>query len=140
VAKGKAKQRKVASSLDEIRAQAQPEVVEIPGFRPGTRLYVKLRPVDVTPHILSADTMNPLIAMAVQGYKEGRDKAEVAKEVEARAQGLLADTFDAICREAMVEPTYEEFTAVAPLTYGQKQAIFDWCSGDLQDLLFFRRK
>lgn len=135
------KGRLAVTSLDEIRAQAEPEVITIPGFRPGTTINVKVRPVDVTPYILGTET-NPLLAAAMKAASEGKSREEIAREVEATASPrvFMASIFDDVAKAALVEPTYEEITAIAPLTFTQKQAIFDHAVGDLKSLAFFRGK
>lgn len=136
----------VVTSLDEIRAQAEPDIVEIPGFRPGTVICVKLRLLDLTPKLLEMQGNNALLAEAVNKVKDAKKdgkqtidelKQEIAGEIDRSsfAEGILA-SMDDIAKEALVEPTYEEITAIQPLTLVQKATIFNYVMGE--DLLPFR--
>ena len=121
----------LASTLDEIRAQAEPEVIEIPGFRRGTTLRVMVRHIDLTPHLLASGIGNPLLAAAQGG---------AAPNVTAVMPPLekLLPVLDAVAREALVQPTFDEIAAVAPLTLPQKMAIFTAVAGKVEELRSFR--
>jgi len=135
--------RKV-TSLDEIRKQAEPEIIEIPGFRPGTTINVAVQAVDLTPFILETGISNPLMAIIQKKTQEGKSKEEIAKEIEDKAsKGIninkLLPAVDAIVEEALVNPTYKELTAIRKLTLDQKLAIFDYATGG-NALISFRKK
>lgn len=138
------------TSLDEIREQAKPTVISIPGFRPGTTINVAVQPVDLTPHILELGLGNPVLAAAIGaaansgGDPEAATKA--ASDAATKAGGeaslkQLAPLFDAVAQEALVEPTYDQIIEAAgrPLTLDQKLAIFDAATGGgFQELRSFR--
>lgn len=135
--------RKV-TSLDEIRKQAEPEIIEIPGFRPGTTINVAVRMVDLTPYILETGIKNPLLAVVQKKTQEGKSKEEIAREVEKEVNGgidvkAIMPAIDAVVEEALVEPTYREITSIRNLTLEQKLAIFDYATGG-GALISFRRK
>lgn len=135
--------RKV-TSLDEIRKQAEPEIIEIPGFRPGTTISVAVQAVDLTPYILETGISNPLMAIIQKKAQEGKSREEIAKEIEKKAsEGIdinkLLPAVDALVEEALVEPTYKEITAIHKLTLDQKLAIFDYVTGG-NNLVSFRKK
>jgi hypothetical protein len=126
------------TTLDEIRVQAEAAIIAIPGYRPGTVINVKVQPVDVTPYILGSGMVNPLMALALKGAKEGKTADEIRASLDGKAAALLAPSLDNVCKEALLEPTWDEIVAIRPLTIGQKLAIFDWVSGDISELQFFR--
>ena len=134
---------KQVTSLEEIRAQAEPEIIEIPGFRPGATISVAVQMVDLTPFILETGVGNPLLAVAMKKAQEGKTKEEIEQEVEQEAgNGLdmkaLMPAVDAIVKEALVQPSWEEITAIHPLTLDQKLAIFNHATGDTGRLASFR--
>lgn len=137
---------KRVTSLDEIRAQAEPDVITIPGFKPGATINVAIRMVDLTPYILETGVGNPLIAVAVKKAQEGKTKEEISREVEQEATRKVLDlktmipAIDAVVKEALVQPTWDEITAICPLTLDQKIAIFNHATGDIGGLSSFRGK
>lgn len=116
------------TSLDEIRAQAAPQVIEIPGFKPGATIRVAVRPVDLTPHLLQAGIGNPLLA-AVRGEGAAPQEADMTK---------ILPVLDAVAREALAQPTYDELMAICPLTLPQKLAILNHALGGIAELQSFR--
>lgn len=138
---------KTITTLDQIRAQAEPNIIEIPGFRPGATISVAVRMVDLTPHILETGIGNPLVAVAAKKAREGKSKAQIEKEMEqmeqeSSGQGMdmqaLLPALEAIVQEALVEPTYEEIVTIRPMTLDQKMAIFTYATGDARELISFR--
>lgn len=121
---------KKITPLEDIRVQAEPEVITIPGFRPATTINVQIRYVDLTPAILSTNISNPLLALAYQRAREGKTEAEIAAEINSKhsspdkdaAQVLQALTV--LAEQALVSPTYKELTAIAPLNAEQLAAIY----------------
>lgn len=121
---------KIVTSLTEIREQLQPEIITIPGFRPGTTLNVRVRYVDLTLAILETNISNPLIALAYQRAREGKNREEIEAEINQGAENPAAEaekvlkSLNALAKEALVEPTYDELIGVAPLTTEQLAAIY----------------
>lgn len=141
--------QKQVTSLDEIRAQAAPDIITISGFRPGTTINVAIRPVDLGVVLLSAGIGNPFLGSAI---KKAQEKAREGKDVEQVAQELkeelpeeelnnherLTPIVDAVCIEALVEPTFEQLQKVAPLKFHQKWEIYCHAIGDMKNIAFFR--
>jgi len=121
---------KTVTPLDEIRAQAEPEIIEIPGFRPGAVINVKVRLLDLTPKLLQLRIGNPLLAEVQKLAQDGMGKDEIAAKLDSG--GNIADMLpmlDEISREALVEPAYDEITSIHPLTLAQKMKIFSYITG-----------
>ncbi|MBT9174217.1 MAG: hypothetical protein DDT21_02628 [Syntrophomonadaceae bacterium] len=126
------------TTLDEIRAQTEPQVVEIPGFKAGTSINVKLRMVDLTPRLMELRIGNPLLAEAQKLAKEGLTRDEIAGRLDnSTAIREILSLFDEVAKEAMVEPTYVEIMAIHSLTFPQKLKIFE-CATGVGVLLPFR--
>jgi len=102
--------------------------------------------------MLATGIGNPLLAIVEQKARELRDRspeeamqgARQAVEAEIARQGMdvnnLLPAIDAICQEALVEPTWDDITAIRPLTLEQKLAIFDYATGGIDELQSFRGK
>lgn len=114
------RQEATVSTLDEIRAQAEPTLIEIPGFRPGTSIRVKVRPVDLSGALLEAGVGNPLVAQTLETGKAKVGPDELPHILE------LARV---VSRQALAEPTYDEIAAIAPMTFEQHMAIFSHVAG-----------
>lgn len=121
---------KRVTTLDEIRAQAESEIVEIPGFRAGSVIYVKLRMIDLTPKLLQLKIANPMLAEAQKLAQEGLNKEEIAAKLNPDSLEDVLTLLDAVVKESIVEPTYDEIVAIHPLTLPQKLKIFSHVIGE----------
>ena len=129
---------KQVTPLAAMREQARGRIVEIPGWVPGATINVRVRQVDLTAHVLKTGLVgNPLLEKAREAF-EG--KAAVAADAPSlEAMEALLPMFDAVAKEALVEPAYDQaVTEVAPLTFDQKMAIFDAATSGLSALRSFR--
>jgi hypothetical protein len=134
--------------IDEIRAQAEPDIIEIPGFRPGTTINVAVQPVlRLTPRLLAAGLVNPLIGSIREQAKTGAKAEDLEREAGVAIDEKGADAFlgflDLIAQEMLVEPTYDQIAAIHPLTLEQELAIANHVLGnlgDLEALASFRQK
>lgn len=121
---------KIITPLIEIEMQTKPEVITIPGFRPATTINVQIRYIDLTPAILSTNVSNPLLALAYQKAREGKTEAEIAAEINAKSSNPEKDAeqvlqaLTVLAKQALVNPTYEELTAISPLNAEQLAAIY----------------
>ena len=141
--------QKHVTSLEEIMAQAAPDIITIPGFRPGTTINVAIRPIDLKTTLLTAGIGNPFLESAIgkaqAKAQEGKDLIKIAEELkdelpedELNDSEKLTPIVDAVCREALVEPTYEQFLEVAPLKFEQKWEIYCHALGSTELIGFFR--
>ncbi len=121
---------KTVTPLDTVREQVEPEVITIPGFRPGTTINVKIKYVDLTTAILETNISNPLLALAYQQAREGKSRQEIEDEVNRQSNTPAADaervlaSLNTLAQQALVEPTYEQLTAIASLNAEQLAAIY----------------
>jgi len=131
---------KKVTSLDEIRAQAEPQIVEIPGFREGTTINVRLRMIDLTPRLMELKVGNPLLVEAQKLAADGVPKEEIATRLDSSEISMeILPLLDEVAKEALVEPTYADIIAIHPLTLAQKLKILDYATG-VDDLVPFRGK
>lgn len=133
-------------NLDEIREAAlaaaraayAPQVIEIPGFEDGQTIQVVIRRVDMEPIILRT-LGNPVLAALERSRGEAPGTgADLPPEEMAEAQRQVPDLLRAVCRQALVAPTWDEFEAVGGLTLDQMIAITEKAAGRLQELSSFR--
>lgn len=134
--------------IDEIRAQAEPDVIEIPGFKPGTTINVAVQPVlQLTPRLLAAGLANPLLMSIREKAKTGAKAEDLEHEagvaIDEKGAEALVVFLDLIARETLIEPTYDQIAAIHPLTFEQDLAIANYVIGnlgDLEALASFRQK
>lgn len=127
---------KQVTSLEEMRAQARGEVVTIPGWAPGQTVNVRVRQVDLTAAILAAGALPNVLASALPGTENDQ---EGAPEPTPEQIEKLIPVLDAVAREALTEPKYDEIVSeAAPLTFEQKLAVFDAAIGNVRELRSFR--
>jgi len=123
-------------TLEEIRQRARGEVVEIPDWDGQGTIRVRLRKIDLTPIVLQAGLLPNNLKVKAQEMFEGRPRPG-GSDVDLDLQKLMP-ALDAVAREALVEPTYQQITEILPLTLSQKLAILNWVTQDLQALEKFR--
>lgn len=121
---------KIVTTLEEIRLQAQPEIIEIPGFRMNSVINIKIRLIDLTPKLLELRIANPMLIEAQKLAQGGMSREEVASKLDNSSFTDILSLLDVIVREAIVEPTYEEIIAIHPLTLPQKLKIFTHVIGE----------
>jgi hypothetical protein len=132
-------------SLEEISNIAKGEVISIPGWKRGTTINVRVKPIDVTPRLakMRAGIPNPLKKDAEEVF-EGTEKEQMVKAKttgeEVMAQASTQEALTEIATEALVEPTYEAISKIMPLTTDQKLAIYLWLLGGVQQLSPFREE
>ena len=128
-------------SLQEIEVIAKGELVQIPGWKTGTFITVRLRPIDLTPELLKLrnGVPNPLKKEAQEVFEGKKTNAgEVGEALLQNAE--ILEQLDVFAKLALVEPTYDEIQARMPLITEQKLAIFGWVMGGVQDLIPFREE
>ena len=136
-------------SLEEIKERARGTVVSIPDWENKGEICVRLRGIDMTPHLLSLKTIpNTLKREALNAFEKVSAGTEVEeKELSPDVSTDVFDDFDtilpiidAVVKDCLVEPTFEQFQKEYPLTQMQKMAIFDYAMRGIEALRPFRAK
>lgn len=131
---------KKSISLTEIEEIAKGEFVEIRGWKKGTTITVRLKPIDLTPELvkLRSGIPNPLKKDAQEVFEGKKTPADVGDDILRQPEVL--QQLDVIAKLALAEPTYDEIQARLPLIVEQKLDIFDWVMGGFRDLIPFREE
>lgn len=135
-----------STELDEL---AGGELVEIPHWKAGQTMWVRIRYVDLTPQIaavMQPALPNPLrgsVDEAFDGPKpsktDGADDDGADDEVAPEVMEAMPEILDTAAREALVEPSYADLESRGlALTMSQKLAIFQEVMGELEGLEGFR--
>lgn len=134
-------------TLEEIKERAKGTIVEIPGWVPGEKIGVRLRAVDLTPHIMQLQSIpNVLRSAALEVFDKAPSKkgekskptAQSADDYSIKDMERMLPIIDAIVKECLIEPEWEKFEQHYPLTIVQKMAIFRFAMAGLDALESFR--
>lgn len=121
------------TSIKEIKARSDAQVVAIPGYGDGKPLYLKLRRVSLLEMARGGSIPNELKAAVSELYSRG--------QVTTAGLKATADTMLLIAERAMVEPTLQELQdAGVELTDEQATAIYLYTRSGLEGLRPFRQE
>lgn len=128
-------------SLDEIKELAKGEVVSIPHWDGKGTINVRLRRIDLTPIILQGGVLpNSLKVIAQEAFEakmKGRKPNLKQQPLDFDIEKMMP-ALDAIAKESLIDPKYEDFQEHYPLSLTQKLAIFQYALGEVQALESFR--
>jgi len=130
-------------SLEEIKAKAEGTIVEISDWIPGKKISVRVKAIDMTPHILKIDKLPNILrdsATEVFNGKQMSDKkiADLTNSMDQDSFSKMITIIDGVVREVLVEPKFDDIQAVYPLTLGQKMELFRIAMGGIEKLDPFR--
>ena len=130
-------------SLEEIKAKAEGKIVEISDWIPGKKIAVRVKAIDMTPHILKLDKLPNILkdsATEVFNGKQVSDKkiADLTNSMDQDSFSKMITIIDGIVREVLVEPKFDDIQAVYPLTLRQKMELFKIAMGGIEKLDPFR--
>lgn len=129
-------------TLEEIRERAKGVITEIPGWTQDEVIAVRLRAIDMTPHILSMENMPNVLRNAAMAVFEKDDVSseKIAAETDVSDMQRMLPIIDSIVKECLIEPTWDDFQENYPLTMMQKMAIFEFAMAGVDSLKSFRSK
>ena len=130
-------------SLEEIKAKAEGTIVEISDWIPGKKIAVRVKAIDMTPHILKIDKLPNILkdsATEVFNGKQMSDKriADLTNSLDQDSISKIIPILDGIVKEVLVEPKFDDIQAVYPLTLGQKMELFRIAMQGMEQLDSFR--
>ncbi len=126
-----------AISLEDIKKKAKGILVDIPDWEPGKMIKVRLRTIDITPLLMESGTIPDQLSAEVAEMfdKEGKSSKTAPLNMEK-----MLPVLEAIAKESLVEPTYDEINEIYPLTMTQKLAIFNFIVGGIEKMTPFRQE
>lgn len=125
------------TSIDELKAMSQGEIVKLPAFIQGQDFYAKLRRPSMLKMVKSGQIPNGLLRTANMLFAGG-----VEKELD-RDDEFMKDMFemiDVLAEAVFVEPSWEELkNAGIELTDEQYMFIFNYTQEGVKALEPFRQ-
>lgn len=131
-------------SVAELQERAAGTPIEIPDWLPHKTIWVRVRPIDMTPHMLKLNALpNTLKAAATEVFHGEASDSKTAAQKALEETGkdnieLMLPILDGIAADVLVQPSYTEIQALLPLTLNQKMALFKFAMGGLDSLESFR--
>lgn len=117
----------MVTSLDTLKSKAVQEV-KLPGWD-NEPFVCKLKRVSVFDLASRGKIPNPLLGTVIDMFEK---KAKVEKPEDMTNMFEVINIF---CKEAMVEPTYEEVENIVSLTDDQRLAIYDYAQDGVRRLI-----
>ena len=121
-------------SLAEITERAKGTIIEIPDWKPGSVIAVRVKSIDMTPHLLATENLPNLLKTSADGVFHGKtitdsDKKKAVEQAGFENVEKIVPIINAIAREVLVEPKYDDIEKIYPLTLAQKMALFNFATG-----------
>jgi len=123
-------------TLKEIEERARGQVIEIPDWDGKGKIKVRVRRIDATPIVMEAGVVPNSLKVKAQEVFEGKAPREM-DNIDVDMKKLIP-VLDAVVKEALVEPKYEDIQNILPLTLMQKMTIFNWVTEEVRQLEPFR--
>lgn len=130
-------------SIDDIKKKAEGYLVEIPDWEPNKTINVRLRAIDITPMLLESGAVPDELSVEVATMFEGEEKIQQESAPKDKSDYKMkmkkfSPVLDAIAKQALAEPTWDEINEVYPLTMQQKLAIFKSVTAGIEKMKPFR--
>lgn len=128
------RQTAAVTTIDQLKAAMEPELVELPGFAPDTTVTFRLRRANLRTMAQLGKIPNPLLAAAQKLYEGVVTTAKTNFQDTAKVMNIVVAS-------AMVEPTMEQLTdAGIELTEQQFALIWNYSQMGAEALKAFRAK
>lgn len=122
-------------SAKEFRNRAT-RVIEISGFEEGEKIEVRIKPASILNMVINGKLPNSLLAVVQELFNAGTDVSQLDKSgvnaimKDADTLKEIMKVLDEVCKECLVEPTYDEIGDV--LTDIQKSEIMAEAQGNVE--------
>lgn len=118
--------------------QKSVSVIQIPGFDPGETFEIRVKKLSIVGLISSGKIPNSLMKVvkdAFSGIKSSQDSDENSEHDESAVidkAGEIGKLLDIVCKEAMLEPRFDEIRDV--MNDAQKLAVFQFTQGGVEEV------
>lgn len=131
------------TTIEELKAIGEGEVVKLPNFDNGAELIVRLRKPDVSMMIIDGTIPNPLIETALGMIENGKAEIDIknkeTNKVDVEKTKKYYQAMKIIAKRCLISPTYDEIeTYVGGLNTPQLISIFKFAVSEVKDLESFR--
>lgn len=126
-------------SIEELKKLAEGEIVELPSFKSGETMKVRLRRPSILQLVRNGDIPNELIVEANKMFVQGAGGVASKGIDDPTTLNKMMNLIECICEQAFVEPTYKQIKdAGIVLTDSQMLAVFEYTQNGVENLKSFR--
>ena len=119
-------------SAEAFRNKAT-RIIEIDGFEEGEKIAIRIKPVSLLAMMTNGRLPNELKTTVASLFASGKGaKANKVEMDEVEEIALMQQLMDQVCKDAMVEPLYEDVAEI--LNDVQKTQVFTATQNGLQEL------
>ena len=129
------------TSLEQLQAIKQTEIVELPSFEDGTPFIVEIKKPNMMNLLTSGKIPNTLLSVATEMFN-GKTRQIMGKASEdIKTLKELAGMMEVLAEASLVKPAYKEIKkANVELTENQLMAILMYSQGGVKSLENFRNQ
>lgn len=129
------------TSLEQLQAIKQTEIVELPSFEDGTPFIVEIKKPNMMNLLTSGKIPNTLLSVATEMFngKTGQIMGKASEDIKTLKE--LAGMMEVLAEASLVKPAYKEIKkANVELTENQLMAILMYSQGGVKSLENFRNQ
>lgn len=129
------------TSLEQLQAIKQTEIVELPSFEDGTPFIVEIKKPNMMNLFTSGKIPNTLLSVATEMFngKTGQIMGKASEDIKTLKE--LAGMMEVLAEASLVKPAYKEIKkANVELTENQLMAILMYSQGGVKSLENFRNQ
>ena len=129
------------TSLEQLQAIKQTEIVELPSFEDGTPFIVEIKKPNMMNLLTSGKIPNTLLSVATEVFngKTGQIMGKASEDIKTLKE--LAGMMEVLAEASLVKPAYKEIKkANVELTENQLMAILMYSQGGVKSLENFRNQ
>lgn len=126
-------------TIEELKKISQGEIVELPSFKSGETMKVRLRRPSMLQLVKNGQIPNELLVEANKMFVQGTGGVATKGMDDPTTLNKMMTLIECICEQAFVEPTYKEIKdAGIQLTDSQMLAVFEYTQNGVENLKSFR--
>ena len=129
------------TSLEQLQAVKQSEIIELPRFEDGTPFVVEIKKPNMMDLLVSGKIPNALLSVATDMFngKAGQVMSKATNDLKALKE--LVGMMEVLAEASLVQPSYKDIKkANIKLTENQLMAILTYSQGGVKALENFRNQ
>lgn len=129
------------TSLEQLQAIKQTEIVELPSFEDGTPLIVEIKKPNMMQLLTSGKIPNTLLSVATEMFNGKTEKVMGKASTDIKTLKELVGMMEVLAEASLVNPSYKDIKkANIQLTENQLMALLIYSQGGVKALENFRNK
>lgn len=132
---------KRAITLKELKSITKETFIDLPPFEEdGKLITVQVRRINISKELLNKNSItSQMLKPEILNKFKNKNQEEIEKDIINDDSSVdiiqtLMPNIDKMCQYILINPTYEQFEEISPLTIEQKTFIFSWAVSGIQGL------